>query len=524
MNLVLLYNFLIVSAFSFIIPPLSIHVYDLKIVYAPLICAFPIAGYIADICCRRYKIVKISMWWVWASSVILCGISTIEACTARKSPACEAVATVFLVVTGFGLVGFLSNIVQFGMDQLQDAPTGEISAFVVWYVWTLVFGVWFQKFIYRCPCGSHSLKSLPMVFIPASLSLALCLDSCCNHWLLKEPANKNPFKLFFGVLRYAAKNKSPRQRSAFTYWEDKPYSRIDLAKDKYGGPYTTEQVEDVKVVLRILLLLCVVCWGIGLSFTISFGSNNHVYSHLSGADKSSFFHEDCSLKYFWPCAEQFSVQHFWVFALLFFIPLHEFVIYPIFWKCIAIHMTSFVKLVLGFLFVFLSYVAYLVIEAVAYQRMDPSHNNTTCFLSSEKFHLPLDYRWLCVAEVLHGVAFFYIFCGIIEFICSQTPHTLKGLLNGSFYLLLFLAMVFSSLVLLPVPLTVDKWPPLPYGCGVWVYLSVALFFLLFTLLLVVVYKKVYRMRRRDEDIHNRHIFAINYYSHYVQYNKEMGGN
>jgi len=49
--------------------------------------------------------------------------------------------------------------------------------------------------------------------------------------------------------------KYPRQRSAFTYWEDKIPSRIDLAKSKYGGPFTTEQVEDVKTFFRILVII-----------------------------------------------------------------------------------------------------------------------------------------------------------------------------------------------------------------------------------------------------------------------------
>ena len=82
-------------------------------------------------------------------------------------------------------------------------------------------------------------------------------------------------------------------------------------------------------------------------------------------------------------------------------------------------------------------------------------------------------------------------------------------------------MAFTGLLLLPVSLTAEKWHPVPYGCGVWFYLGVTIIFLVFTLVGTIVTKKVYKMRRRDEDLHNRHIFAINYYSHYVQYNKEM---
>ena len=46
-----------------------------------------------------------------------------------------------------------------------------------------------------------------------------------------------------------------RQRSAFTYSDDEKPSRFDYAKERYGGPFTTEQVEDVKTFVRILTLL-----------------------------------------------------------------------------------------------------------------------------------------------------------------------------------------------------------------------------------------------------------------------------
>ena len=43
-----------------------------------------------------------------------------------------------------------------------------------------------------------------------------------------------------------------RCKSAFTYCEDDLPSRTDFGKTKYGGPFTTEQMEDVKTFLRLL--------------------------------------------------------------------------------------------------------------------------------------------------------------------------------------------------------------------------------------------------------------------------------
>ena len=46
-----------------------------------------------------------------------------------------------------------------------------------------------------------------------------------------------------------------KRRSAFTYWEIDAPSRIDFGKQKYGGPFTNEQVEDVKAMFRLILLI-----------------------------------------------------------------------------------------------------------------------------------------------------------------------------------------------------------------------------------------------------------------------------
>ena len=59
------------------------------------------------------------------------------------------------------------------------------------------------------------------------------------------PPHIDGIKLIWRVMRFAWKYKNPLQLSAFTYC-DGPPSRLDLGKERYGGPYTTVQVKDVK--------------------------------------------------------------------------------------------------------------------------------------------------------------------------------------------------------------------------------------------------------------------------------------
>ena len=51
------------------------------------------------------------------------------------------------------------------------------------------------------------------------------------------------------------KHKYPLHRSTFTYSDNYIPSRLDFAKERYGGPFKTEQVENVKTFLRILVVL-----------------------------------------------------------------------------------------------------------------------------------------------------------------------------------------------------------------------------------------------------------------------------
>ena len=67
-----------------------------------------------------------------------------------------------------------------------------------------------------------------------------------------------PIMLIFNALNYARKNKSARNWSDFTYIDEEQPSRLDLANTKFGGPFTEEQVEDVKTTLRLLSLIVLI--------------------------------------------------------------------------------------------------------------------------------------------------------------------------------------------------------------------------------------------------------------------------
>ena len=170
---------------------------------------------------------------------------------------------------------FEANAIQFGLDQLLEAPTPKLIAFIHWYYWThnvvqlvvmyLTVG-WTSNRTQAIkssfsPYEAHLIKDSLIFTVVAILGLAavgsLVLLHRSKRHLYILRAGLNPFKNIYKVLKYSWNHKVPEHRSAFTYWEEDIPRRIDLGKNKYGGPFTNEEVEDTKTFLRILpLLLC----------------------------------------------------------------------------------------------------------------------------------------------------------------------------------------------------------------------------------------------------------------------------
>ena len=96
---------------------------------------------------------------------------------------------------------------------------------------------------------------LPVIFLTLGtlcFSAVLIMDCLYHKWLDTNNKTGNPIKLIFQVLNYARKNKCPRLRSALTYIDEEHPSRIDFGKHKFGGPFTEEEVEDVKTIFRLI--------------------------------------------------------------------------------------------------------------------------------------------------------------------------------------------------------------------------------------------------------------------------------
>ena len=341
--------------------------------------SFPIVGYLSDVCLGRYKAIRYSLWILWLSLIagnvflIVQQYAAVEAETTRWIAECLIGGCLAV-----GMCGLMVNTMRFGIDQLTDASSCDICSYISWYTWIISLASNLAAVTQNCFCSPYN-QVIGFFILPLLGTAVIVSDLCFNKWLVKEPAVRNPFKIIFQVLRYAMKNKYPHLRSAFTYWEDKPYSRIDLGKAKYGGPFTTEQVEDVKTFFRVLGIIAIYSPLPGLVFFVNSPySQIEVFNLYNNRDSTL---EKCNDAtgglYMSQCYKAVIVQHLPTITIAIFVPILEFILYPVFARYFN-NLKIFNKLLLGILMLLLIELSFIVEKvAIAFTY---NEGNSTCFL------------------------------------------------------------------------------------------------------------------------------------------------
>ena len=246
---------------------------------------YPTFGLLADVWIGRYKAILLGMVFCFLSWIIE-GIGFIIDNYHHSG----VVLLVFYGIAYFfqycGYTCFTANIIQFNIDQLIGASADELSTLIYWH--TAVTPVIYIIIYIILNLLGHSFYVNMTIFITSGVAVSFVLvsHSLFKYKLEKASLIKNPVKLIVNVLFYAKKNKYPENRSALTYWEKEAPSRIDLGKRKYGGPFTEEEVENVKTFFGILPFFIAIlgfvlsdCW-----FTLNIDTNNLVL--LSGIQYS----------------------------------------------------------------------------------------------------------------------------------------------------------------------------------------------------------------------------------------------
>ena len=368
---------------------------------------YPFLGLLSEYW-KRYKIVMVGAIMLSVNTIILIAI-VIGFCIISKQ---EIALYVLIPIAAFlyfiGLCLFEANIIQFGTDQLQFAPSEELSSFVHWLCWVraVAFFLISLMTIAVLKRGQHAFEvGYGMVIASAIVAAIIVIIGVClffplkRHFVIDPTHRNNPVKLIWRVIRYAWKHKQSVRRSAFTYGEPPP-SRLDLGKERYGGPFTTVQVEDVKSFCFVIVIIFG-SFGFSIQESIYNLYNVTIEVPLNNSDDDRFIdrivlNNPALLTYF-------------VVAVA--IPIHQLLIVPYFSCCIP---GILLRIWIGLVLVLLQLLIFTVISGIG---------------SSETSENLFRYG-LAVLQVIAGMSDMLVFIGILEFILAQAPRTMQGILIG----------------------------------------------------------------------------------------------
>ena len=464
-----------------------------------------LAGWLADVYFGRYKVIRASILLIWLGSVLGTLLLVIHLLHPPSTDALKYVsAVVVYICVTTGSSGLIVNAVSFGTDQMPGASSDEISAFIHWFVWALYSGIASGVLINLVSCSGFNgdeANLVSMLFVVAISSVAVCLDFLFRKWLIVEPVSQNPLKTVLRVLKYAATHNRPARRSALTYWEDEIPSRMNLGKSKYGGPFTTEQVENVKTFFRLLAIsIAVIVFLYPLNLCIS--TLDYFYAHFQLL-RSLAFNEECYNTRQGP----FSL------VIMLGFPLYEFAIYPLTRNWIPSTLKR----------VGLSALCTIIVASIALSvdMVVHSHTNATMSLecmfvanTTSSSTVSINYLWVGIPlSIIMGIETLTLFVSLFEFICAQTPYDMKGLIVGLGFCAVALSEALVGATLIPWVLAWPRPPTYP-TCAFWFYLFVILVTVV-SLVIFCIVAKWYKKRERNELLHQQR-FVEDFYDKYIQ--------
>ena len=441
----------------------------------------PLVGWLADVRFGRYEVIKFgSLASFLASILYYIAMVTIGGASTLSN----VFLSLAIVIAGFGYTCYLPSVLPFLTDQNVGATSDELSAVVRWYYWAKSIPICLSNIItyYGKKSILISNDNISSTTFLAIIPLAVIFisDCLCQHWLDRTHKVTNPIKLIIQVLNYTRKHRYPERRSAFTYIDEEQPSRMDYGKEKFGGPFTEEEVEDVKTVLRLLPL--VICF----SLSVNALDNFHIIH--------PFIHND---RPFW--VNQ-AILH-WLFPLL-LIPLYQLLLY----RCFQHVSLSMLQIISAGLFI--CKLGYIVLSALVVADEFIS-DNVSCTAIIDNPGQYLEWYWKLPLFIVDGIGKTIIGVLLLEFVIAQSPDKMKGFVFG-------ITISTRGLVFFIYFMFIFNQPTL---CSL-LFVSVALV-VLFVVFLIL--SKRYTLRERNREI-NIQAIVEEHYERYMdqeeEYNRE----
>ena len=458
--------------------------YFLQISQFLSVLSVPLFTWLADKTFGRYEIVKCGSLISFSSSVFF----YLALCFQGNESVLRLVFySALVIVLRLGNICYSTALLPFLTDQLIGATSDELSAVVQWYIWAHYFGWGLSVMIFVIPgLPNRQVVGVGVVcYFAIPLAVIIISDCFCQHWLDRTHKVTDPMKLIMQVLNYTRKHSYPERRSAFTYIDEEQPTRIDFGKKKFGGPFTEEEVEDVKTVLQLIpLIICASFFMIAEETPESFFTK---YAEFVSPQMSNFGNVGIII-WFWP-------------VLL--IPLYRFLLH----RFVHRYTPSILRS-LGFgLLLYL--VGYILLEASTIKGVivsDDVQQYLSCTVNTTVHpDYAVEWYWRLGPYFLIGVARTIYMVSLNMLIIAQSPDKMKGFVFGiSFASLGIIGSIGYNMVSLAFTLCYDAT---------------------FTILLVIVFvvylilSKHYTLRERNREI-NIQAIVEEHYERYMNQEEE----
>ena len=451
-------------------------------IYYMILPTYLVIGLVADICIGRYKIIVASIYCAFIGWIILCVSFYIT-----HNYAHFTLVAIGYLLSSVGAAGIQSIAIPFNIDQMVGATADELSTIIYWHVFGYPLGRSLAK-ISKCLTSYEEYEKIIGICVSGvAITIVMVTYYLLRHHLDITPLLTNPVKLIVKVLNYARKNKYPRHRSALTYWEESAPSRLDLGKDKYGGPFTEEEVEDVKTFFRFLpLLVCL--FGVSI-VTIVIPS----FKALTNTSKVMLI-DSCLLK-------ENGISHMTISILL--------VAYKVvFSKCCYKYVPLMLKRIgLG--------LCLLLLCMIVLVAMDLQHYNTanSCTLKYTIYNATttIDYVLGTVSQVTRGIGTVTVLLVSLELTVAQSPVHMRGLMVGIYYGANGVFIVLSYAIYIPHTLIHSH-------CTLYYHVTMSVCVVV-TISVYGVLAKCYKLRTRNNPINIPHIVAT-VYERYIEQSQQ----
>ena len=446
-----------------------------SMIYVLIFLLYPLAGFLGDMYCGRSRIILVSLMLIVAALCmvfVVCevfvfmGFRVNNILLETKS---LVPFGIIVVVAYIGLAGFQANVLQFAVDQLQDAPSGQVSAMIRWYFWCfgISYSVATSVIFWLTICSNNYLAQLVLIWVGVVFGCALVLFRVTHNAHrsvvdINIQSHKNPYKMVCAILSFARKHSHPLRRSSLLYWSDESASRIDFAKEKYGGPFSSEEVEDVKTFFRMLLIivamgvyfLAQVPAGVSLSallFHIDSQDMKHQYSHCTE-------HNPAIIREF------ATVLLIVLMALIF-----EFIVHPLMSAVFPKALNSYA---IGLLLLVANIIMNLIVDAIKHATY--KQGEIECMFTFNESNSTFEWQLnlgISISGVLNFMAFMLTSVSGLQFIVAQAPHSMKGILIGLYYFSAGLFTMLGAFLVLPFYFPFQNTTTRLVNCGFDYYLT-----------------------------------------------------